>query len=411
VQSQGSLSPLDQHEFNVVDNGKSALIIVYQTKQADLSAEGINSGLGWITNCWFQEIALGTNKRLFEWSALDHVSPSFSSIAPNSTESSGTGLDPTLPWDYFHINSVDKDDAGDYLISARHTSTIYKISGTNGTILWQLGGSNATSSFTLAHGLNFSYQHDARFRYQNATTTILTLFDNAADGFHKQSALYSSALLVAINHRTSTATLLQRYAPPKLFVSSSQGNMQILHPQRWKTSNVYVSWGENAYISEYMSNGTMVQQGHFATTGAMHYRSRKANFTIYPTDAPAMYAYALNTSSSTQYYVSWNGATEVRGWRIYSSTGNYGSNPKIKKLATVPKKGFETMYTAANYHKWSIVEALDAHGKGIRNSSRVVETFVPSKKLAAMCDEEGCPDAQGYSFGPTVAGIPHQRRS
>ena len=57
---------LDQHEFNIVDNGKSALSIIYQTQQADLSAEGIDSGLGWITNCWFQEIALGTNKRLFE---------------------------------------------------------------------------------------------------------------------------------------------------------------------------------------------------------------------------------------------------------------------------------------------------------------------------------------------------------
>jgi hypothetical protein len=54
---------------------------------------------------------------------------------PSATESSGTGLDPTLPWDYFHINSVDKDDAGDYLISARHTSTVYKFSGINGTIL------------------------------------------------------------------------------------------------------------------------------------------------------------------------------------------------------------------------------------------------------------------------------------
>jgi hypothetical protein len=29
VKSQGSFSPLDQHEFNIVDNGKSALIIIY----------------------------------------------------------------------------------------------------------------------------------------------------------------------------------------------------------------------------------------------------------------------------------------------------------------------------------------------------------------------------------------------
>jgi hypothetical protein len=66
VQSQGGLSPFDQHEFHVVDNGTSALITIYQTEQADLSADGIGSGLGWITNCWFQEVSLATNKVLFE---------------------------------------------------------------------------------------------------------------------------------------------------------------------------------------------------------------------------------------------------------------------------------------------------------------------------------------------------------
>jgi hypothetical protein len=125
-----------------------------------------------------------------------------------------------------------------------------------------------------------------------------------------------------------------------------------------------MGWGQNAYISEYTADGTMVQQGHFATTGAMHYRSRKANFTIHPTNAPSIYTYALNTNHSTQYCVSWNGATEVRGWRIYTASGSSSSNPKFKVLATVAKEGFETIYTANSYHQWSIVQALDASGKG-----------------------------------------------
>jgi hypothetical protein len=149
----------------------------------------------------------------------------------------------------------------------------------------------------------------------------------------------------------------------------------------------------------------MMQQGHFATTGAMHYRSRKANVTIHPTDAPALYTYALDTNSSTQYYVSWNGATEVRGWRFYSVSGSSSSDPKFEVLATVAKNGFETIYTANSYHQWSIVEALDATGKGIRNSSRVVETFVLGQALAAMCDESGCATATGYSSTPTVASV------
>jgi hypothetical protein len=147
------------------------------------------------------------------------VSPSFSSVAPNFTESPGTGLGPTLSQDYLCINSIDEDDAGDFLISARHTSTIYKISDASDTTLWQLSGSNATSCFTPANGLNSSFQHEVHLRHQSATTAILTISDNAANSFHNQSALYSFSLLVVINHRTSTATLLQRYLPPEVFTS------------------------------------------------------------------------------------------------------------------------------------------------------------------------------------------------
>ena len=53
------------------------------------------------------------------------------------------------------------------------------------------------------------------------------------------------------------------------------------------------------------------------------------------------------------------------------------------------------------------MEALYADGSGIRNSSRVVETFVPGTALAAMCDEGGCSSATGYSSQPTVASVQH----
>lgn len=56
--------------------------------------------------------------------------------------------------DLSHINSVDKDTDGDFLISARHVSTIYKIAGLTspsglapGEIIWRLGGKR--SSFPI----------------------------------------------------------------------------------------------------------------------------------------------------------------------------------------------------------------------------------------------------------------------
>ena len=57
-----------------------------------------------------------------------------------------------------HMNSVDKNDDGDYMISARYTNAIYKISEKDGSLLWTLGGLN--SDFELEKGFNFSRQHD-----------------------------------------------------------------------------------------------------------------------------------------------------------------------------------------------------------------------------------------------------------
>jgi hypothetical protein len=44
------------------------------------------------------------------------------------------------PWDFYHINTVDKDPAGNYLVSGRLTRSIIYIIGTSGDIIWRLGG-------------------------------------------------------------------------------------------------------------------------------------------------------------------------------------------------------------------------------------------------------------------------------
>jgi len=59
-----------------------------------------------------------------------------------------------------HLNSIQKDSAGNYLISTRHYSTIFYLSPA-GEILWELGGRN--SSFQMGEGTEFFWQHDARW--------------------------------------------------------------------------------------------------------------------------------------------------------------------------------------------------------------------------------------------------------
>ena len=187
----------------------------------------------------------------------------------------------------------------------------------------------------------------------------------------------------------------------------------------WQTSNFFINWGSKAYVSEYLANGTMIFEGHFATSDSMNYRGFKYNFTTNPTDAPASYAYAYNDSAPTIFYMSWNGATQAAKWRIYTSDTKQGP---FEAIGTVMKQGFETVYTSPQYHAWSIIESLDADGKHLRNSSRPLKTFMPGPSLAAFCNATECPTVVGYNStatatassksgseaGPAQSGKPHK---
>lgn len=81
------------------------------------------------------ELDIATGKLLFEWSSLDHVQPD-ESVLPINPGQAGSGYNSSDAWDYFHINSVDKDADGNYLISARDACAIHKINGTDGEIIW-----------------------------------------------------------------------------------------------------------------------------------------------------------------------------------------------------------------------------------------------------------------------------------
>jgi hypothetical protein len=198
-------------------------------------------------------------------------------------------------------------------------------------------------------------------------------------------------MLLKLDHTTSSVSLIQDFIAPYEFISASQGNLQVLGTnQDWATSNIFLGWGSNAYISEYTPDGRVVQEGHFATSGSMNYRAFKHNFTSNPTDAPAVYTYAHNTSAPTVYWMSWNGATKAAQWRIYASTSRNGPWTVVD---TVNKTGFETTFTAPRYHPWSMVESLDGEGNALKNNTRPSKTFVPGAQLAAACDSSQCPVA------------------
>ncbi|KAL1638668.1 hypothetical protein SLS58_008700 [Diplodia intermedia] len=406
VQAGGSTAGAgDMHEFRLVDGGRGALVSVYQVAPYDLSPFGMADGVGWIVEGAFQEVRVDDGEVLFEWRSLDHrqTGPRHGRVLPGATPVGGTGRLPAAPWDYFHINSVDKNADGDYLVSARHTSTIYKISAARGgAVEWRLCGQDdgeveeGDVVYQKLDGLNFSSQHDARWLHHNATHSTLSFFDNAFDDY-TATATHSRGLVVLLDHAARTASLLAEYTAPEArpngnatdaVLSGSQGNLQLLPG----TGNAFVGWGIWPFFSEHAAGtGAPLLWGEVAHNGSrvMDYRARKFNWTATPHDCPTLFAYSLDgAESGTAMYVSWNGATVVDTWNFYTADAADGP---WRWAGWANWTGFETRWRWANYSRWSFAEAIGADGGMIRRSA-VVGTFVPSERLreAAACDGWGC---------------------
>ena len=368
----------DLHEFILTPGGETALITIYRPTQFEINKDGV-LGFVWVMESIFQEVNISSGELLFEWRSLDHVHPSQSYLPLNS---SNDGISPSEPWDYFHINSVEKNDVGDYLISGRHTHCIYKISGENGSILWQLQGK--TSSF-LASGFTFAWQHDARWLQDNSSTTVVSLFDNGRSQ-DVVNASSSSGKIISINHEDATASLIAQFestfAPTGLISSISQGNLQNLG-----NGNVFIGWGAEPFISEHLPNGTAVWSATWEDESP-NYRAFKADWNGCPNHTfPAVWSYARTNSSRTAIYVSWNGATTVHSWALYAV--GLLDTPATRVATQIEKTGFETLIWLDHYSPWIMVEALDINGKGLKNSS-IFQTIVPSSRIEASCGDLHC---------------------
>lgn len=379
----GGSTALDFHEFRLIENGTVALASRYKPAPYDLSQtnQNMSTQLGWIYDCGFQEIEISTGNVLFDWLALDHINPSetFTPLGIN-----GEGQTVYEPWDYFHINSVEKLRGGDYIISARHTSTIYKISGRNGSILWRLGGK--MSDFTMNFPMGF--QHDVRLREEteNETTTVLSLFNNQWDGRSLPLSNTSSGMIVSLNHVERTADMIQEYRAPDDIRADSQGSLQTIR----NSQNLLINWGSKPWITEYLDNGTLVLNASMGHGVTPMYRASKAPWVGKPTEIPMLSSYARNATSPTVCHISWNGATEVIAWRFYASdTAERGA--ASKPLGQQNRTGFETMYMYSAYLPYVFAEAIDSDGMSLANSS-ITQTFVPKPELAEHCSELGCPD-------------------
>ncbi|KAK4622142.1 hypothetical protein CLAFUW4_06703 [Fulvia fulva] len=364
---------MDKHEFQEI-GGKTGLIQIYQPGPRDLSKYAKRPSQRWIVNAIFQELNLDTGEVLFEWSSLDHVSPEESVLPIDSgIGQAGPGYNSSDAWDYFHINSVDKDSAGNYLISARDAYSIHKINGTDGSIIWRLDGKR--SDFQLGEGVKFCFQHHARFLEQDGDVEIISLYDNSAHGTESgkgkevRTAKTSSGKILKLNTTSWTAELVHGYYPPDGLLSKSQGSTQVL-----PNTNVLVNWGSEGAVTEFLPDGTAIFHAYMDSgalgEGVQNYRAYRYRWTGLPNEEPAIASFY--DSSGTSIYISWNGDTETKSWRFLELADD-GEEDVV--LGEVERTSFETVLRIndGGYRTvgkvWAV--AIDESGKVLRGTDVV----------------------------------------
>lgn len=100
IQTGGNVSPVDMHEFQLINDGKSAIVSAYQTIPYDLTGYNVTNGLGWLQEGVFQEIDVETGEVMYEWFSTNHVDPSASFVGVGASDISGDGLSGYTAWDY-----------------------------------------------------------------------------------------------------------------------------------------------------------------------------------------------------------------------------------------------------------------------------------------------------------------------
>jgi len=360
------------HEFKVQGNGDKVLLI--GTQYTELKVLKTNE-TGWFADDCIHEIDLTKDEIEFSWCPLDH------GVRPNESYHQSPELSTLTAenaWDYLHANSIDKFSNGDYLFSARHTNTLYRVSREDSSIVWRLGGKR--SDFTM--DFNFSSQHHAVIHSEDDATAVVTFLDNASDDETRQpnTSNVSSAKMVGLNIETMEAKLLKQWDRPDGGLSTKRGNVHIM-----PNGNLLVGWSQSGYMSEHTMDNELVMEASFASDRFSTYRVFKSNFTGLPEDPPVLKSFIIQSQSDKTYsmttsYVSWNGATDIKGWKFYGAQNATGD---FKYIGQAKKTGFETAFIEKGEWKFVYAEAIAKDGSTLGRSrtrpTSLVPGYAPSK--------------------------------
>jgi Arylsulfotransferase (ASST) len=332
---------MDMHALVLSPTGTALFTCHPELVAADLSSLG-GGRHAQVYESIIQEVDIATGRLLFEWRSLKHVPVS------------GSHLPLDRRYDYLHPNSIQLLPDGNLLVSARHTWAIYKLERRTGNVMWTLGGRH--SDFEMAPGTAFAWQHDAR----QISDNVLTVFDNGSNGAIETRS-QSRGLLLEIDESRRRVTLGKAYTAPRPTLSSSMGSVQVLPSGR-----VVVGWGVTAHTSEFAADGSL-RFDSALPAGMYSYRSLWLHWQGTPHHRPAIAA-ARDQQTGTKFiYASWNGATDVKGWRVNAGSRRHELHP----LGIALRRGFETAIRLDADVRFASVTALDHHGRPLKHSPTV----------------------------------------
>ncbi|OAL56086.1 hypothetical protein IQ07DRAFT_498982 [Pyrenochaeta sp. DS3sAY3a] len=297
----------DIHEFEITASD-TAMIAIYHAIPFDLSASG---GIqdGWLFENTIQEINIETGALVFEWNASTHVgiNESYNSLPED------VGRTQDAPWDYFHINSIEKDRNGDYIVSARHDA-----------------------------------------RWLNDDQTRMTIFDNGPT----DSVQYSRGLLLDVNQDAKTVKLIREFTNGAKTFAMFEGSLQAVDPSN-ESTNFIVGYGSQPYFAELNSNGDILLDVQFGKTNAVNcYRAFKQPWQGKPSTKPDL----LWDKEGNRAYFSWNGATDVETWEVY--TANASDSKSWANITSARRTGFETTIDLSNMQVETFVRGKAVNSTG-----------------------------------------------
>jgi hypothetical protein len=233
----------DHHDMvPLPGGGRTMITYVTRTTQANLvplqpiAAPGVNpTATDKAIDSEIQEIpAVGPT---WTWNTMHHFATSETTVVPQRFVAPGAPAPGGI--DLAHVNSIDRQPNGDYIVSARHLDAVFRIDRATDKVLWKLGGTptpapNADGTIDMAiigDPLGGPKRmHDARL----GADGVLTLFDNESGTGHAPRAV-----AYQLDETAHTATMLwQRPYPNPAASSFGLGSVR-----RNPDGSTVISWG------------------------------------------------------------------------------------------------------------------------------------------------------------------------